>query len=303
MVLCSIVLLFALQRFATGLILAPPTFGFVRGQRAATRLCSQSLPVVHAGPIALSWAAGGLTLLLQHHFTDWTQAGADAAYLSQRLQDVGVGPLPQPDLQVALLWAYLYAMSVGVSFAMPGIVPAAQSKADAEGASEPLKHALTAVDLSYIALNSLCLPGLFYHFVTLLRSWGLDFDAPACGIYPEKPLLLLTETLPELAMYLPLYFITYEFVPVLYKWVHKHHHQQTYPDRAVIDTLNTGCVESQVGLYSQLALLWAFGKLGLDRLEEQAPLPAMVVAAPALSAKRVLVLGWFGSPRCFRVSA
>ena len=189
MVLCaSIVLLFALQRFATGLILAPPTFGFVRGQRAATRLCSQSLQVVHvscsraaptarcrsheqsrrlplrrrqlgatadpvpvvstpvepeasrehkrsrparstpshleAGPIALSWAAGGLTLLLQHHFTDWTQAGADAAYLSQRLQDVGVGPLPQPDLQVALLWAYLYAMSVGVSFAMPGIVPA-----------------------------------------------------------------------------------------------------------------------------------------------------------------------------------
>jgi len=168
-------------------------------------------------------------------------------------------------------------------------VPAAQSKADAEGASEPLKvpyrttkrlmpqHALTAVDLSYIALNSLCLPGLFYHFVTLLRSWGLDFDAPACGIYPEKPLLLLTETLPELAMYLPLYFITYEFVyywwhrrmhevPVLYKWVHKHHHQQTYPDRAVIDTLNTGCVESQVGLYSQLALLWAFGKLGLGSL-------------------------------------
>ena len=34
------------------------------------------------------------------------------------------------------------------------------------------QHALTAVDLSYIALNSLCLPGLFYHFVTLLRSWG-----------------------------------------------------------------------------------------------------------------------------------
>mmetsp|Transcript_46967 Transcript_46967/g.147681 ORF Transcript_46967/g.147681 Transcript_46967/m.147681 type:complete len:162 (+) Transcript_46967:676-1161(+) len=105
----------------------------------------------------------------------------------------------------------------------------------------------------------------------------LDFDAPACGIYPEKPLLLLTETLPELAMYLPLYFITYEFVyywwhrrmhevPDLYKWVHKHHHQQTYPDRAVIDTLNTGCVESQVGLYSQLALLWAFGKLGLGSL-------------------------------------
>ena len=40
-------------------------------------------------------------------------------------------------------------------------------------------------------------------------------------------------------------------VPVLYKWVHKHHHQQTYPDRAVIDTLNTGCVESQVGTHTR----------------------------------------------------
>ena len=35
-------------------------------------------------------------------------------------------------------------------------------------------------------------------------------------------------------------------VPVLYKWVHKHHHQQTYPDRAAVDTFNTGCIESQV---------------------------------------------------------
>ena len=33
--------------------------------------------------------------------------------------------------------------------------------------------------------------------------------------------------------------------PVLYKWVHKHHHQQTYPDRAALDTFNTGCIESQ----------------------------------------------------------
>ena len=35
-------------------------------------------------------------------------------------------------------------------------------------------------------------------------------------------------------------------VPLLYKWVHKHHHQQTYPDRAALDTFNTGCIESQV---------------------------------------------------------
>ena len=40
-------------------------------------------------------------------------------------------------------------------------------------------------------------------------------------------------------------------VPVLYKWVHKHHHQQTYPDRAAIDTFNTGCIESQVSRLSR----------------------------------------------------
>ena len=55
-------------------------------------------------------------------------------------------------------------------------------------------------------------------------------------------------------------------VPALYKWVHKHHHQQTYPDRAALDTLNTGSVESQVGLYMQLGVLWSFGQLGFANL-------------------------------------
>ena len=47
------------------------------------------------------------------------------------------------------------------------------------------------------------------------------------------------------------------------------HHQQTYPDRAVLDTLNTGCVESQLGLYLQLGVL-----CGCERLLGVADLPA-----------------------------
>jgi hypothetical protein len=46
-------------------------------------------------------------------------------------------------------------------------------------ASRVAPHALTGVDYSFIALNTLCLPGFFYHFLLLLRTWGLDLAAAA----------------------------------------------------------------------------------------------------------------------------
>jgi sterol desaturase/sphingolipid hydroxylase (fatty acid hydroxylase superfamily) len=123
------------------------------------------------------------------------------------------------------------------------------------------QHKLMLVDISYMALNSVCMPGLFYHFVCIMRSWGLDFSAPPTfGIYPTSPNELLTETAPQLLAALSVYLLSYEFVyywwhramhdvPMLYKWVHKHHHQTSYPDRAAVDTFNTGCIESQVRFY------------------------------------------------------
>jgi len=242
------------------------------------------------GPIGLAWGGAGLTLLLQFLFSDWNQLEADAAFFTSIFTLPGMEPVTDPQLQQLAFYGYLYLMSVGFSFLMPAIIKPVQSEPDMNGDTAPVRvpyrtserlmaqHKLTPVDYSYMVLNSLCMPGLFFHFITLMRSWGLDFSAPPMfGIYPENPLLLLTETAPELAKYLTLYFVTYEFiyywwhrkmheVPALYKWVHKHHHQQTYPDRAIIDTLNTGCVESQIGLYSQLGLLWAFGQLGLGSL-------------------------------------
>jgi len=59
--------------------------------------------------------------------------------------------------------------------------------------------------------------------------------------------------------------------PTLYNWVHRHHHQQTYPDRGAVDTFNTNCWESQLGLYSQLGTLWA-----CDHLFGVANLPAAI---------------------------
>lgn len=61
------------------------------------------------------------------------------------------------------------------------------------------------------------MPGLFYHFLCLMRTWGLDVAAPPMfGIYPTtlSP-ALLTETAPQLVAALSLYLLSYEFV---YYW-------------------------------------------------------------------------------------
>ena len=61
------------------------------------------------------------------------------------------------------------------------------------------------------------MPGLFYHFLCLMRSWGLDLAAPPMlGIYPTTlSTALLTETAPQLVAALSLYLLSYEFV---YYW-------------------------------------------------------------------------------------
>ena len=234
------------------------------------------------GPIALSWSFAFGTLALQGLLTDQAQLNQDAAWIFG-------GVSADPSAQHLALYAMLWLSSMSTSFfAMQSTFPAEQTAADAQGQTSALRvphrkpnmsqHPLAFVDFSYIALNSLCMPGLFYHFFCLMRAWGFDpSQPPLFGVYPPSAGELLTQTLPQGACALALYFATYEFiyywwhramheVPALYKWVHRHHHQQTYPDRAAIDTLNTGCVESQVGLYLQLAVLWVFGELGLGNL-------------------------------------
>lgn len=246
-----------------------------------------------AGPVTLSLSFGMTTLALQVLLTDKAQLGHDAAQLCANVPGheslLGGGPA-----QLLCLYSFIYAFIVGSSFfLMPNIFPAAQSEPDLEGGRTPMEvpyrrrnmpqHKLVDIDWSYVALNTLCMPGFFYHCFCLLRSWGLDPAAPPYfGMFPPLDTehlaaytaQLFLETLPEALGSLAVYMLTYEFlyywwhrsmheVPALYKWVHRHHHQQTYPDRAALDTFNTGCVESQVGLYMQLAVLWACGELGV----------------------------------------
>jgi len=228
------------------------------------------------GPVALSWASAALTIALQVKFTEWTQLDQDAATLAHYLGSIFPDNLlAYGDLSVQrfALYASLWAFSVGNAFFLiTATFPAPEAKVPFRRPNMR-QHELIGIDYSYMLLNTLCMPGLFYHFVCLMRSWGLDLASPPLfGIYPPDVRQLFLETLPVAAGTTALYFLAYEFVyyhwhramhemPALYTWVHRHHHQQTYPDRPAIDTLNTACLESQVGLYMQLATLWSFDEL------------------------------------------
>jgi len=228
-----------------------------------------------AGPVILSWSAAAATLGLQATtLTDWPALQDDCATLWN-----SVGVSLDPTVQLLAAFACLWAGGLGYSFLlMPSTFPAPVTEGRAvevpRRSRHMPQHQLDGIDHSYVLLNSLCMPGLFYHFFTLMRTWGFDPGAPPLfGIYPPSASQLLCETAPSLAAHLSLYFLVYELVyywwhramhevPVLYTWVHRHHHQQTYPDRAALDTYNTGCVESQVGLYLQLGVLAGCAQLG-----------------------------------------
>lgn len=242
-----------------------------------------------SGPVLFSWASSALTMSLQVRFTDWPQFKQDAEFLFSELNEQLLGNNVWEGFVGFEYYMLLYMCVIGSSFfVFPNAWPP-QSEENSQGHRIPMEvphrlekmrqHKLANVDYSYMVLNSLCMPGLFYHFITLMRSWGLDLSAPPLfGIYPSSMGQLISQTVPELVGSLTLYMLTYEFIyywwhrsmheiPVLYKWVHKHHHKQTYPDRAAIDTLNTGCFESQAGLYMQLAVLGLCGKyLGVSSL-------------------------------------
>jgi len=239
------------------------------------------------GPIMLSWAAAVLTIALQVTLTDGSKVAQDAelfwGFIGDQLPGGVMWQAFQQDTaapQLAL-YAFIWVNVVGACFfLMPFSFPVQRSEPDQNGHRAELEvprrshdmaqHQINAIDLSYIVLNTLCMPGFFYHFFCLLRSWGFDPAAPLVAVDSAGAWGQLGLQTVEAFGSLAVYFFVFEFfyyhwhramhkVPTLYKRVHKHHHQQTYPDRPALDTLNTGCVESQVGLYMQLAILWSCG--------------------------------------------
>ena len=253
-----------------------------------------------AGPILLAFTSALTTMALQFRFTDWQQLAMDeqglSDFFSRFLPDSAVLQYLQHEPWAAhtALYASLFSY---ISFIF--LMPAAWPIFDESAMAIPYRrrnmrqHRLNAIDFSYVTLNSLVMPGFYYEFFCLMRSWGLDLvtemdtaiaqnlaiadAAMSADATTAMELLLaqnaaIAQAAPVAVASLAVYFLVYEFIyywwhrsthesPVLYKWVHMHHHQQEYPDRPAIDTLNTGCVESQVGLYMQLAVLWGCGAL------------------------------------------
>lgn len=147
------------------------------------------------GPVLVSWATAVTTLSLQASLTDWALVSQDAAlfwgHFSEQLsgdrgesvyQDISLAP-------EAALYAFIWVNIVGACFfLMPFSFPVQRSEPDGNGmrvamevprrSRDMAQHQINAVDCSYIALNTLCMPGFFYHFYCLVRSWGLDPAAP-----------------------------------------------------------------------------------------------------------------------------
>lgn len=334
----------------------PPWRPTAKAVAAASLKTAKTESHLMPGPVLLSWFAAVLTLTLQYLITNWVVLGHDTKAFWHFLESLlppnlmyflGQGTTAEYLALYSFLWVYIVSSSF---ILMPGLFPVQEGDAGAKKvpfrrrASFLRQHQLTPLDFSYVALNTLCMPGFFYHVFCLLRSWGgidmckslLLLDDKAEGVL--GPLATMADpmaaplddisaavwnymhmsseviSLPGALGSLAVYMVTYEFfyywwhramhevssasherahsakrphchvirphvqpcsrlhtctlhrhaqVPALYKWVHKHHHQQTYPDRPALDTFNTGCVESQIGLYMQLATLFTCGTLGV----------------------------------------
>jgi len=268
---------------------------------------------LNPGPVALSLTVGLSTLALQG-LTSWRQFDQDAeavwSFLCSRFpgHDVLMAVQQVPAAQHLALYAFLYVYIVGSSFWLMPALFRPETEVDSAGKEiskriphrrrELPQHKLTSIDKSYVVLNTLCMPGFFYHGFSLLRSWGFvdkmsllfDYNGEITKRLSEAAsfsdatsafewyntavfdVIPLQHALPSLALYLVAYELIYygwhrmmHEVPFLYKWVHRHHHQTQYPDRPAIDTFNTGCVESQLGLYAQIGVLWLCGAvLGVE---------------------------------------
>lgn len=114
------------------------------------------------------------------------------------------------------------------------------------GAKAVYQHAITATDVAYLLVNSLV------EFVFAQQVGYLLWHAPLIARAPRAlglangPLALWLLFVVDDMLYAPLHRLLHH--TALYRWVHKHHHRNTFPSRGYIDAANEHPVEQVAAL-------------------------------------------------------
>jgi len=115
----------------------------------------------------------------------------------------------------------------------------------------PHHDTLGWTDISYIVFNKLTAPLFIYHMVKFCYNSNEV-------TWSDNPFIILL----NIIVAIPALFVVYEFFyvffhrglhhPSIYKYVHKHHHQQNAPTRGYTDAINTHPFEYVTGQYNHL---------------------------------------------------
>lgn len=114
------------------------------------------------------------------------------------------------------------------------------------GPKQPYQHPLGALDLAYLVINSLIEFVFVNQLVWLvLYSPRISIDLSSLGLCNTLVATWLLLVLDDM-LYAPAHRLMH--LPAVYKYVHKHHHRNTYPARGYIDAANEHPVEQMIAL-------------------------------------------------------
>jgi sterol desaturase/sphingolipid hydroxylase (fatty acid hydroxylase superfamily) len=119
------------------------------------------------------------------------------------------------------------------------------------GPKPVFQHRINAVDVAYLLVNSLVEYVFAQQIFHLLWHAPFIMRTPAQLSLLNGPVALWAILVADDALYAPLHRVMHH--PALYKWVHKHHHRNTFPARGYVDAANEHPVEQ----IAALSLHWA----------------------------------------------
>ena len=114
------------------------------------------------------------------------------------------------------------------------------------GPKPTFQHSISFLDVAYLVINSM----IEYVFALQIGHllWNAPFIARAPGSISLRnfPLAFWLLLVVDDMLYAPLHRLMHH--PAVYRWVHKHHHRNTFPARGYIDAANEHPVEQLAAL-------------------------------------------------------